>query len=161
MAVFPASTRDDLLFISRSGMSIRFALDTVPTQGRISAGVKAMQLEDKDEVIWCGQLPEDGEIILFSDRGYGKRIPAMSFERQNRNGKGVKAFTFNKNGSNGRAIAGLLLTNKEPCTVMITQTQSPATRLNKDEILLQSKADRGMPYVMAILDDVVTGVMKV
>ena len=161
LTVFPASTRDDLLMISRSGMSIRFALDTVPTQGRISAGVKAMQLEEKDELIWCGQLSEDGEMVLISDRGYGKRIPAMSFERQNRNGKGVRAFTFNKNGSNGRAIAGLCLTDKEPCALLITQAQSPATRLNKDEILLQSKTDRGMPYVMAILDDVVTGVSKV
>ena len=141
-------------------MSIRFALDTVPTQGRISAGVKAMQLDEKDELIWCGQLPENGEMVLLSDRGYGKRIPAMDFERQNRNGKGVKCFTFNKNGSNGRAIAGLLLAGKEPCTLLITQTQSPATRLNKDEILLQSKSDRGMPYVMAILDDVVTGIVK-
>lgn len=157
LAVFPAETRDDLLMVTRGGMSIRFALDTVPTQGRISAGVKAMQV-DGDEVIWCGQLPECSEIVLMSDRGYAKRIPVMDFERQNRNGKGVKCFTFNKNGSNGRTIAGVLRVCAEPATLLITQAQSPATRLNKDEILLQSKSDRGAPYVMAILEDVVTGI---
>ena len=159
LAVFPADTREDLLMISRLGMSIRFALDTVPTQGRISAGVKAMQLDAGDEVIWCSQLPNDGELVLFSDRGYGKRIPALDFERQNRNGKGVRAFAFNRNGSNGRCIAGLFLADRDPCTLIVTQAQSPATRLNKDDVLLQSKSDRGTPYVMAILDDVVTGLM--
>ncbi|MGN0778225.1 MAG: DNA gyrase C-terminal beta-propeller domain-containing protein, partial [Aristaeellaceae bacterium] len=159
LAVFPADTREDLLMVSRRGMSIRFTLDSVPTQGRISAGVKAMQLEAGDEVIWCAQLPADGELVLFSDRGYGKRIPAMDFERQNRNGKGVRVFTFNKNGSNGRQIAGLFLADKEPCTIIVTQVQSPATRLDKDSIVVQSKTDRGTPYVMAILEDVVTGIM--
>lgn len=159
MTVMPAATRDDLLMLSRSGMCIRFPLESVPTQGRISAGVKAMQLEAKDEVIWCAQLPEDGELVLFSERGYGKRIPAMDFERQNRNGKGVKSFYFNKNGSNGRYIAGLYLAGKSPCTLLIHQAQSPVTRLAKDEVVAQGKTDRGMPYVMAILDDVVTGIM--
>ena len=159
LCVMPAATRDDVLFISRSGMCIRFALDTVPTQGRISAGVKAMQVEKADEVIWAGQLGEKDQMILFSERGYGKRIPAMDFERQNRNGKGVKSFYFNKNGSNGRYIAALYLAGENPCQLLITQAQSPATRLTKDEIMLQGKTDRGLPYVMAILDDVVTGVM--
>ena len=161
LRVMPAATRDDVLFISRSGMCIRFALDTVPTQGRISAGVKAMQVEKGDEVIWAGQLNEKDQMILFSERGYGKRIPAMDFERQNRNGKGVKSFYFNKNGSNGRYIAALYLAGESPCDLLITQAQSPATRLKKDEIMLQGKTDRGLPYVMAILDDVVTGVMGI
>ena len=70
----------------------------------------------------------------------------------------MRAFAFNRNGSNGRCIAGLFLADRDPCTLIVTQAQSPATRLDKDGILLQSKSDRGMPYVMAILDDVVTGV---
>ena len=105
------------------------------------------------------RVTADGELVLFSDRGYGKRVPALDYERQNRNGKGVRTFAFNKNGSNGRCIAGLFLADRDPCTLIVTQAQSPATRLNKDDVLLQSKSDRGTPYVMAILDDVVTGLM--
>ena len=161
LCVTPAFTRDDLLFVSRCGMSIRFALDTVPTQGRISAGVKAMQVDPGDEVIFAGQLGAKDELILLSERGYGKRIPAMDFEKQNRNGKGVKSFYFNKNGSNGRYVAGLYLAGEGPCDLMITQAQSPATRLKKEEINLQGKTDRGTPCVMAILDDVVTGVTAI
>ena len=160
LAVIPAATRDDLLMLSRSGMCIRFALDTVPTQGRISAGVKAMVLEKGDEVVWCGQLGEKDEMILLSERGYGKRILALDFEKQNRNGKGVKSFYFNKNGSNGHYLAGVYRAS-QPGEIAILQTQSPPTSLLTEEIILQSKTERGMPYVMAILDDVVTAVRGV
>ena len=157
LMVQPAFTRDDLLMFTRSGMCIRFGLDTVPTQGRISAGVRAMQVDEQDEVVWCAQVGESDEMVLFSERGYGKRILSCDFEKQNRNGKGVKSFYFNKNGSNGRYLAGLYLAGKDPCTLIVHQAQSPDTRLSKDAIRLQSKTDRGMPYVMAVMDDVVTG----
>ena len=161
LAVLPAASRDDILMFSRSGMCIRFALDTVPTQGRVSAGVKCMQLDDDDEVIWVNQIGETEQMVLFSERGYAKRLLAVDFEKQNRNGKGVKSFYFNKNGSNGKYIAGLVKVDKSACDLIITQAQSPATRISKDSIRLQSKQDRGNPCVMAILDDVVTGVTAV
>ena len=157
LTVLPAFTQDDLLMFTRAGMCIRFGLDTVPVQGRISAGVRGMQVDEEDELIWCGQVGENDEMILFSERGYGKRILSCDFEKQNRNGKGVKSFYFNKSGSNGKYLAGLYLAGKGPCRLTIHQAQSPDTALNKDEIRLQSKTDRGVPYVMAVLEDVVTG----
>ena len=161
LCVMPAATRDDVLMIARSGMCIRFALDTVPTQGRVSAGVKCMQLDDGDEVIWVGQLADTEQMVLFSERGYAKRLLALDFEKQNRNGKGVKSFYFNKNGSNGKYLAGVVKVEKAPCDLVITQAKSAPTRLSKDSILLQGKQDRGNPCVMAILDDVVTGITAV
>ncbi len=161
LAVLPAASRDDILMFSRSGMCIRFALNTVPTQGRVSAGVKCMQLDDDDEVIWVDQIGETEQMVLFSERGYAKRLLAVDFEKQNRNGKGVKSFYFNKNGSNGKYIAGLVKVDKSACDLIVTQTQSPATRISKDSIRLQGKQDRGNPCVMAIMDDVVTGVTSV
>ncbi len=161
LAVLPAASRDDVLMLSRSGMCIRFGLDTIPTQGRVSAGVKCMQVDDGDEVIWVGQIGDTEQMVLFSERGYAKRLMAVDFEKQNRNGKGVKSFYFNKNGSNGKYLAGIVKVEKAPCDLVITQHQSPATRISKDSILLQGKQDRGNPCVMAILDDVVTGVTAV
>ena len=162
IAVLPASTQDDILLVSRSGMSIRFALDTVPTQGRISAGVKCMTLDGDDDVIWCGQLGAKDEIILMSDRGYGKRIPAMDFEPQNRNGKGVRAFTFNKNGSNGRCVAAIMRTSADEAVMIdVQQARSKPTRIRKDTIILQRRSDRGLPYVMALMDDVVTSMIAI
>ncbi len=152
----------DLLLISAQGMSIRFPLSAVPVQGRIASGVRGMGLEAGDSVFWFRQLRESDELILLSDRGWGKRIPQVDFEPQNRGGKGVRCFSFNKNGSNGRQIAGLCLSPAdEPLTLLISQFRSPVTRLSKDEILLQGRQGRGMPYVMAVLDDIVTGLSTI
>lgn len=157
LAVTPAFNADDLLFITRQGMSIRFALDSVPSVGRAACGVKAMALDGEDEVIWAAQLGDEDQLALFSERGYGKRIMALDFDRQNRNGKGVKAFYFNKNGSNGTRIADCYLFGPEPGqTLTVYQAQSPATQLNCEEIALQSKQDKGKPYVLALMEDVVT-----
>ena len=160
--VRPASTDQDLLLITRSGMSIRFPLSGVPVQGRTASGVRAMSLDSGDEVCCFRQLTEGDEIILFSERGWAKRIPQVDFESQNRSGKGVRCFYFNKNGSNGRVIAGVcILPENVPCKLLVSQLRSPVTQLNRNEILLQNRSGKGMPYIMAILDDVVTGVIPV
>ena len=159
LTILPAASEGDLLLITRGGMSIRFPLASVPVQGRIAAGVKAMGLEAGDEVSWACQLAETDEIVLFSERGCAKRIPQVDFEPQNRAGKGVRCFYFNKNGSNGRSIAGFCCVSRDlPCDLLIRQVRSPMTKLSRDEILLQNRAGKGMPYVMAILDDIVTGI---
>ena len=158
-AAAPAAAGDDILLITRGGMSIRFPLASVPVQGRVASGVRAMTVESDDEVFWCTQLSAKDEVILFSERGWAKRIPQLDFETQNRSGKGVRCFYFNKNGSNGRVVAGVCkIPQDQQSVLLITQVRSPATQLAKAEILLQNRQGKGMPYLMAILDDIVTDV---
>ena len=119
-----------------------------------------MGLESGDEVFRVCQLQETDEIVLFSERGWAKRIPQVDFEPQNRAGKGVRCFYFNKNGSNGRAIAGACRISRDvPYDLLVRQVRSPMSKISRDDILLQNRAGKGMPYVMAILDDVVTGLL--
>ena len=157
LSVFPASGEEDVFLVTREGMSIRFPLSGVPVQGRVASGVRAMSVELADEVFFAGQLAQGTEVVLFSERGWAKRIPQLDFETQNRSGKGVRCFYFNKNGSNGRGIAGVVVLKEEvPATLLISQLRSPVTKIGSNEILLQNRSGKGMPYVMAILDDVVT-----
>ena len=157
LTVLPAASRDDLLLFTRSGLCIRFSLDSVPVQGRVAAGVRCMQVEDGDEVIWCGQLQDSDQIVLLTDRGYAKRLLSVDFEKQNRNGKGVKSFYFNKNGSNGKQLAGVVRLEKDDHLIRVQQAKSPATLVERDNVRLQGKQDRGTPLVIAVMDDVVTG----
>ena len=157
-----AEGEKDLLLLSAGGMSIRFPLETVPVQGRIAGGVRGMALEDSDEVFWFSSIGEKDEITVITDRGWGKRMPSDQFETQNRGGKGVRCFSFNRNGSNGRVLAGVWRSAEDDRKdLLITQVRSPMSRLGGEEILLQNRQGRGMPYIMAIMDDVVTGVYGV
>lgn len=155
LCVLPLNPALDLLCISKNGMSIRFHTDNLPAMGRVTGGVKGMTLEAGDEVLWCAQPEPTDQVLLLSERGFGKRILFMDFEPQARGGKGVKSFYFNKSASNGSYIAGVLLVNALPLSVLVTQKKSPPTVLDADEIMLQGKQDKGLPYLMAILDDVV------
>lgn len=148
----------DVLLFSQSGMCIRFHGDSVPVQGRVAGGVKGMTLELGDRVLWAGMPMASDQLLLFSDRGYAKRILYMDFEPQARAGKGLKSFYFNRNGSNGTALAAVTLLTSEAQTLRVYQKLSMYTDIQADEVMLQGKQDKGIPMVMALLDDVVVGV---
>lgn len=80
------------------------------------------------------------------------------FEPQARAGKGVKSFYFNRTGSNGTKIAGAVLASSEEQSFRVTQKISPYTDIIAGEVLLQGKTGKGIPLVMALMDDYVTGI---
>ena len=157
-AVLSLDVSSDVLMISETGMCIRFHADQVPAMGRVSGGVKGMTLDPSDRILWVGQPAAADQLLLFTERGFGKRVPYTDYEPQARGGKGVKTFYYQKSGSNGSRIAGVALVTEAGQNVVIHQKTSQPTLLSADEVILQSKQDRGMPYVMALMDDTVTGV---
>ena len=157
-AVLSLDVSSDVLMISETGMCIRFHADQVPAMGRVSGGVKGMTLDPSDRILWVGQPAAADQLLLFTERGFGKRVPYTDYEPQARGGKGVKTFYYQKSGSNGTRIAGVALITAPGQTVVIHQKTSQPTLLSADEVILQSKQDRGMPYVMALMDDTVQGV---
>ena len=149
-------------YMAECGVASRRKCEEIIAQGRVSVNGSivsemGVQVEDGDEVIWCGQLQDSDQIVLLTDRGYAKRLLSVDFEKQNRNGKGVKSFYFNKNGSNGKQLAGVVRLEKDDHLIRVQQAKSPATLVERDNVRLQGKQDRGMPLVIAVLDDVVTG----
>ncbi len=157
-AVLSLDLSADVLMISETGMCIRFHADQVPAMGRVSGGVKGMTLDLNDRILWVGQPAAADQMLLLTERGFGKRVPYTDYEPQARGGKGVKTFYYQKSGSNGTRIAGAALITAPGQNVVIHQKTSKPTQLSADEVILQSKQDRGMPYVMALMDDTVTGV---
>ncbi len=157
-AVLSLDVSSDVLMISETGMCIRFHADQVPAMGRVSGGVKGMTLDLSDRILWVGQPAAADQLLLLTERGFGKRVPYTDYEPQARGGKGVKTFYYQKSGSNGTRIAGVALVTEAGQNVVIHQKTSQPTQLSADEVILQSKQDRGMPYVMALMDDTVTGV---
>jgi len=79
-------------------------------------------------------------------------------DSQRRAGKGVHSFYFNKNGSNGTYIAASFVTDL-PRSFSVQTAQGQSVPLNTEDIALQKLSDRGKPYVMAVLDDVVNDII--
>ena len=151
LGAYPMPTMD-ILLVSEHGMCIRFATDSVPETGRAAAGVIGIKLEPKDRVMACMPVGDEGELIVLTDRGYGKRSFLFDYEQQGRNGKGVKTFDFRKNGSNGTRIvfAG---TVKDPFTLTVEQRHGTKTMLDTEQIHIEPKASKGEMLLTVVLDD--------
>lgn len=86
-------TDKPILMLSSLGMSLAFSSDEVPLQGRISAGVKGINLDEGDKVVFAGQMDFDG-IVAVSDKGYIKKIKSSLFQLGSRYRKGLKYFAL-------------------------------------------------------------------
>ncbi|MFD2612105.1 DNA gyrase subunit A [Paenibacillus gansuensis] len=109
--VFISDGSKDILLVSKLGMSIRFNEMEVNPMGRVSAGVRGIQLKDDDEVIAAERVSGDeGEILVISDLGYAKRSFLFDYPLQGRGGKGIITFEF-KEGKrvkpNGTSLIGM------------------------------------------------------
>ena len=86
------NNQNDVLLITKHGMSIRFNEQDVRATGRSSMGVIGMTLSEGDEVVSM-QLASQGEYVLVaSEYGFGKLTDVNEFSAQRRGGKGVKCY---------------------------------------------------------------------
>jgi len=140
-------------------MSIRFTTESIPAMGRVSGGVKCIKVDAGDKVFYAGQLVDEGELLVVTDRGYGKRSFLFDYEVQGRNGKGVKTFDFKKNGANGNHLVGVFHVC-EPYELVIMQRHGAVTNVSTESVHIEPRAGRGTMLVAVVLDDDVTQVKK-
>ena len=148
-----------VLVISKKGMALNMRQSQISTMGRTAKGVKAIDLNDNDFVLAGFTEADSGELILVSDKGYGKRIMGINFSPQNRGGKGVKTFSFNSNGSNGDKLAAAISIN-QPEDIVIHQKSGDIKSIPSEEFHIESTKGTGKPVVMTVLGDEITKVYK-
>ena len=112
-----SSGNEDIILVSKKGMSIIFSERDVRRTGRSSMGVKGMKLASDDEVVGM-QLTRQGEALLtVSEFGMGKRTLLSEFRRQNRGGRGLICHKLtDKTGD----LIGAKLVNNEREILLIT-----------------------------------------
>ena len=102
---------DDIIMVSRAGMSIRFTADDkqLRPMGRSTSGVQGMRLRQNDEVLSMNIIPEDStrDLLLITDQGFGKKTTLTEYRLQGRNGYGVKAIAMSK--ERGALVGALVL----------------------------------------------------
>ena len=90
----------DILMLSKEGMSLRFKAEEIPLQGRISGGVKGINLDDKDECVYAGLISNKGRVVAVTNAGYVKVVASKDFAPAQRYRKGLKYCGFNMKSSN-------------------------------------------------------------
>ena len=103
---------EPIILISKCGYIIKFKSDEVTATGRLTSGVKGINLADGDEVV--AALPvrnENDAIAVFSSKGYGKKVSQQELTLQKRGGKGV--MIYKPNIVNGSVSAGQLISDED------------------------------------------------
>ncbi len=85
---------DEIILVSRKAMSIRFAEADARPIGRDTSGVKGMELAPGDEVLSMTKTVADGQLLVVTEEGYGKRTPLERYPVQRRGGRGVRTATL-------------------------------------------------------------------
>jgi DNA gyrase subunit A len=84
------SGEDELIIATRKGQSIVFSEEEVRPMGRDASGVQGIRVKADDVVIAFDVVDQNGELLIVTDNGYGKRTPMAQYPRQHRGGSGVK-----------------------------------------------------------------------
>ncbi|MFP4977912.1 DNA gyrase subunit A [Paenibacillus sp. CN-4] len=137
---------EDLVLITRDGLSIRFAESEVNPMGRVAAGVRGIQLREDDEVISALWVREDeGEILTFTEIGYGKRSLLADYPAQSRGGKGMPTFEF-KEGKrvkpNGSRLSGAFYC-REPLELTAVTREGTVHQLTSEQAPLGERRSIG------------------
>ena len=136
---------EDVLVITKNGMSIHFETKGVNPVGRIAAGVKTIKLNEDDEVI-VG-LPvksNDDTIAIISTKGYGKKTSMKEFTPQGRGGKGL--VIYKPSAVYGNIVGAAVVKNEDtililgqPNSICIAATDLPLlSRTSFGNIMLKS-----------------------
>lgn len=84
---------EDMILITKDGMSIRFATKDMPISSRTAQGVKGIALREGDEVITCLPVHKNSDnLALIAAAGIGKKVPLSEFTVQNRGGRGLVCY---------------------------------------------------------------------
>lgn len=157
LSVEPHREGATLLMISEQGQSLNAEINWEPT-GRTAAGVKGMALEN-DRLVFAAEISAEGEVVVWTDKGYAKRSLAADYEPGVRGRKGQRTIEWKKNGANGnRLIAALYV--KEPFTQLCVHKNNTTDTVDTEMLAIEPRGGPGKPYCLAVLGDELTGVLK-
>ena len=149
--------KKDIILITKFGQCIRFNETDVRSTGRVSMGVRGINLLEEDEVIGMQLTCQGDYLLIVSEKGLGKRTSISEFTRQNRGGKGVKCYKITEKTGN---VIGVKAVNSENEIMMIT-TEGIIIRLECEGISILGRITSGVK-LMDLKDDItVASIAKV
>ncbi len=143
----------------KSGKAIRFEESKTRPMGRSASGVRGVTLADKnDEVIGMVAVNNlEENILVVSEKGYGKRSELEDYRITNRGGKGVKTLTVTE--KTGNLVAIKSVTDADD--LMIINRSGVAIRISVEDLRVMGRAAQGVKVINLRADDEIAAVAKV
>jgi len=149
------------IFVATSeGKAVRFNEEEVRPMGRTATGVKALSLNSStDKVIGMVALEnENQQILVISEKGYGKRSLLSAYRKTHRGAKGIKA--MNTTDKTGNLISIIDVDNPDDDIMIITKN-GIGIRLNISNMPLLNRVTQGVRIINLNSDDAIASVAKI
>lgn len=150
---------DEIIMALRSGRAIRFHESKVRPMGRTAAGVRGVTLagaEDKVVGLVCID-DSNANLLVVSEKGYGKRSAVEDYRVTNRGGKGVK--TINITSKTGDLVAIKDVTDQDE--LMIINKSGIVIRIRMEDIRVMGRATQGVRLIRLNESDEISSVAKI
>jgi len=148
---------EEILLSTAKGAAIRFMEQDVRAMGRATRGVRGITLDDTDYVVSLDSMQENGELLVMSENGYGKRTPLVNFRTTHRGGKGVYALRCNEKTGDLVSIKVVRAGDE----MMILSKDGIIIRVNVDDISEQGRYAQGVRVIKLGEGDAVVDMAKV
>ncbi len=150
---------NEVLMALRSGRAIRFNESTVRPMGRNASGVKGITLAGtSDEVVGMICLgDEQSDVLVVSEKGFGKRSQLIDYRVTNRGGKGVKTINITEKTGNLIAIKDV----EDDDDLMIINKSGVLIRIGVAQLRVMGRATQGVKLIDLRAGDEIAAVTKV
>lgn len=133
---------NDVMLFSTSGKAIRFHESDVRAMGRTAAGVRGIRMDDGQEVNALIIVGE-GELLIATENGYGKRTRVDEFSAQGRGGQGVIAIQTSER--NGNAVGAVQV--KDECQIMLITDGGTLVRTPVADVSIVGRNTQGVTLI--------------
>ena len=123
------SGNDELVLITKEGMSLRFHEEQLRDQGRNTVGVWGIRPEKNDHVVASAIVNPTAMLLVAGENGIGKRTPFDDYRKQSRGGKGI--ITMKTGDKTGHVVGALTVTDADELMLITTKGQLIRTRVKE------------------------------
>ena len=145
------SGSNNVIIVTKHGKCISFSEEDVRPMGRIAAGVRAIKLEGDDEVVSMELVEPGQELLVVTEKGYGKRTKVEEYKIQVRGGKGLLTYDKAKFKKTGQLVGAMVVDDDDD--VMLINSNGVIIRMQAREISRLGRATQGVK-IMNVGEDV-------
>jgi DNA gyrase subunit A len=136
---------DTVILVTKNGQSIRFKESDVREMGRTAGGVRGMKLSKNDEVIGAAVISvhnKDGELLVLTETGFGKKTSLKEYKVQSRGGSGIK--TANVTAKTKALMSARVVTPGEEEEIIVISKKGQVIRTDLSSVATSGRSTQGV-----------------
>lgn len=155
--VIATNGTEDLIIVTRNGMSIRFHEQVLSGRSRAAGGVRAIRLGSEDVIVGVDRVRAGATLLVVGQNGYGKRTALSDYRVQGRGGSGI--LTMNVTAKTGVIVSAEVVEDDDK--LLVLTSHSKGIRVKVKDIRLVGRVTQGVKLINLAEGDTVASIARV